>query len=226
MPVIDDIREARESIKSKGFKYKLKYYVHYYKWHVIIGIILVLFTFSLIKSIVTKKDVAFEAIFVNSHQAPEVTEFAEKINVDLTKFAVIFDTTYDIHPAEEYADQLSFVNSQKLMANLSIGEIDSLVCDKSTAEYLKNQQFYADLEDIFGTDFVKEMNDQGKILYLNYEDGETGEVFPPFPVGIDISDSNLIKENTDYDGSEPVYVTFVMGRDNLDNLKAFYEYIK
>ena len=226
MPVIDDIRETQESIKSKGFKYQFKYYVHYYKWHVIIGIILVAFTFSLIKSIVTKKDVAFEAIFVNSHQAPEVTEFAEMINVDLTKFAVIFDTTYDIHPAEEYADQLSFVNSQKLLANLSIGEIDAIVSDKSTAEYLKNQQFYENLETIFGTDFVKSMNDEGKILYLSYEDGETGEVFPPFPAGIDISDSELIKNNTDYDGSEPVYLTFVLGRENPEYLKAFYEYIK
>ena len=37
MPVMDEFREERETIKNGTFKQKWQYFCDYYKWHVIIG---------------------------------------------------------------------------------------------------------------------------------------------------------------------------------------------
>ena len=94
MPVIDDIRESQSKLKGKGFKYKFQYFWEYYRVATFITIGALILVGSIIKTVVTAKDPAFEAIMINAIGKPSEEVFATELQIDTKKFEVNFDSSY------------------------------------------------------------------------------------------------------------------------------------
>ena len=64
MAVMDEFKEEREALKNGTPKQKLAYFWYYYKWHVIISIVVIAMVGSFIYQYVNRKDTAFEAVLL------------------------------------------------------------------------------------------------------------------------------------------------------------------
>ena len=65
MPLMDEFKEERESIKNKSKKEKLSYFWYYYKWWVILPIIILFIGGNLIHTIATKQKILLDGMFLN-----------------------------------------------------------------------------------------------------------------------------------------------------------------
>ena len=92
MAVMDEFKEEREALKNGTPKQKLAYFWYYYKWHVIIALVVIIMIVSFVKQLTDRKDPSFYAVMLNaslldqmtSEQPDFVTDFAEKEGIDLT----------------------------------------------------------------------------------------------------------------------------------------------
>lgn len=125
---MDEFKEERERMKSQPFKVRFDYFWEYHKFHVIGGIALVLFCIGLIHSIVTRKDVAFKAIFMNSAVSSEEQgasykdKFTQLLGIDTEEYEVLIDQT--MFMTEEGKDEESMNAAQQMQIYLAAGEID------------------------------------------------------------------------------------------------------
>jgi len=223
MPVIDDIRESRNSVNGKGFKYKAGYYWEYYRKPALVVILVAIFLFSIIKTVVTAKDMAFQAIMINAFNAPDSTEFAEEIQVDLKKYDVYFDYSYKISPDFENYNESNYTSMQKLMAVIAAGTADVLIGDKEIMEHYADSQIQAALTEVFTDEELKAF--EGKIIYHDVVDTETGEIIAKdFPLAINVSDSPKLTECGAY-YSDDVYLSVVCNSTHPEYVKAFLKYL-
>ena len=66
MAVMDEFKEEREALKNGTPKQKLAYFWYYYKWHVIIALVVIIMIVSFVKQLTDRKDPAFYAVMLNA----------------------------------------------------------------------------------------------------------------------------------------------------------------
>lgn len=66
MAVMDEFREEREALKNGTPKEKLQYFWYYYKWHVIIALVVIIMIVSFVQQLRDRKDPAFYAVMLNA----------------------------------------------------------------------------------------------------------------------------------------------------------------
>ena len=154
MAVMDEFKEEREALKRGTPKQKLAYFWYYYKWHVIISVIIIGMLVSFIYQFVNRKDTAFNAVLLNaslldqmsSEQPDFLTDFAEKEGIDLNTSDITFDTSIRI--VEDSMDEVSVTSTQKLMAYVAANELDSMITDFDSFQKYANSSLFYDLRDI------------------------------------------------------------------------------
>lgn len=223
MPVIDDIRESQGKLKGKGFKYKFSYFWDYYRIPTLIVILVGIFLFSIIKTVVTAKDTEFEAIFMNAVNIPSEEDFAAKVGIDLDKYDVLFDNSYMMSTNVEVYDETTYTNAQKLMAVIASGMADVMLGDPAIIENYADAQIYADLRDYYSEEFLNSLGD--KVIYHTPVDSETGEAIgAEIPYAINVGDSTKLSESLCY-YTDDVYLTIIVNTKHPDYVRAFYEYL-
>ena len=154
MAVMDEFKEEREALKNGTPKQKLAYFWYYYKWHVIIAVVVIAMAGSFIYQLMNRKDPAFYTVLLNaslldqmSSEQPEfITDFAEKEGIDLNTSDITFDTSIRI--VEDSMDETSVTSSQKLMVYVAANELDSMITDFSSFQKYANSSTFHDLRDI------------------------------------------------------------------------------
>lgn len=150
MPVMDEFKEEREAMKHGTPKQKLAYFWDYYKWPVIIGIIVAAGLISMIYQMATRKETAFYALMLNATEfnyledsSGNTTAFAEYAEIDEDKYQILYDTSIQI--GTESGDD--YDSSQKLLVYIAAAELDVMVSDvDSLKKYAYQGQLY-DLRD-------------------------------------------------------------------------------
>ena len=150
MPIIDEIRQQRKTLKSKPFKEKLDYFWYYYKTHVIVTFFAFIIGTILIHDLITAKDTAFYAAFLNSFATQQqdeefMAEFAPLTDVDLTKHNIYLDTNIRFN-VESY-DEDSMAAAQKFMALSATGDINVVVSERNVFANYANNGVFMDLRD-------------------------------------------------------------------------------
>lgn len=154
MAVMDEFKEEREALKNGTPKQKLAYFWYYYKWHVIISVIIIGMLVSFIYQYANRKDTAFNAVLLNaslldqisSEQPDFLTDFAEKEGIDLNTSDITFDTS--IRVVEGSMDEVSVTSTQKLMVYVAANELDSMITDFDSFQKYANSSLFYDLRDI------------------------------------------------------------------------------
>ena len=152
MPLMDEFKEERESIKNADFKTKWNYFWDYYKKETIAVICVVFFLVTIIYSVVTSKDIAFYAAMVNSTAVlqEDITAFQEDYmayaGIDPKEYIVQMDNS--LMSTDTPKSELEMNASQKLMVYTSVGQLDVIVTGSDTFPYQASQGIFYDLREI------------------------------------------------------------------------------
>ena len=194
MAVMDEFKEEREALKNGTPKQKLTYFWYYYKWHVIISVIIIGMLVSFIYQYVNRKDTAFNTVLLNaslldqmsSEQPDFIADFAEKEGIDLNTSDITFDTSIRI--VEDSMDETSVTSTQKLMVYVAANELDSMITDFDSFQKYANSSLFYDLRDILTEEQLQALEP-----YFYYVDREV-------VLAIEAANDDL---NTDYTPEYP-----------------------
>ncbi len=158
MPVMDEFRQEREALKHGTFKQKWQYFLDYYKWYVIGGILLILVVVSLVRDISSHKPAGFYAVFLNSYSMGDEAvlnlkdSLARQMGIDTEEYAVEIDDTMAISVGAY--DQSTVTSSQKLMVYVAAGDVDVIAADLPTFDHYATADTFMDLREFLSPDLL------------------------------------------------------------------------
>lgn len=144
MAVMDEFKEEREALKHGTPKEKFQYFLDYYKWYVIIAVLVIIAGIYTVREIMNRKETVLYTCLLNTLEldASEYNAgFAEAINLDTNTCQLLFDadTWIDINSM----DEATMASYQKLVAHLAAGELDIMITDAdSITNYTYQEDFF------------------------------------------------------------------------------------
>ena len=220
--VNDEIREQHKRVlEQEGFKGRLKYFAHYYKWHVIIALIVIVFFGTSIYDIATRKDTALQVLMVNGFPNVESKEimldFEKNIEINTKKEETLMDASFYINT--ESPTLFDEQNSEKLFVMASAGVVDVVLADEDYFLSMAENGFLLDLSTILTEEQMEQYADRA-LYYDSPNNYAEGEEF----VGIEITNSPKIIETQSYP-NEKAYFCMIMNAPHVDNALAFLKYL-
>lgn len=219
MPVMDEFQSERNKVLKEGtLKEKLKYFWYYYKWHTIIGALVLYGVISLIVTIVTRKDPAFYAAVINGTSLTTAESFTDKLD---DYWALTGTKEEAVVEADLYLDwnnmgDITTTTSQKIAVYASAGDIDVLHGDSSAFDYYAYNDFFMDLREVLSPEqlalyepylyYIDKDFLEKKLIADQNRDYSYDDIYPkdpydsssmanPIPVGINLTNSTSF---TDY----------------------------
>lgn len=248
MAVMDEFKEEREALKNAGFKKKLSYFIYYYKWHVIAGILVVVGVCSVIYEVATHKDTAFYAVMLNATQMGEQTEeynqkFHEFAGIDTNQHETIFDTSIRIDNSDASLSDVTVTSTQKLMVYVAAAEIDVMVTDSGSFEKYANSSSFYDLRTVLNAQqaaayepyfyyvdmkTVRELEEAQSNLDDTYvpvfvDPTKPEEMADPVPVGLYINSKEL--QDNYYFRGENVVLGIYGNTKHLDTALKYIDFL-
>ena len=128
--------KAREYMKDMNRKQKIDYIWDYYKVHIIVGLIVIIFSGIFISESINKKNYVFNFTIVgnciDTSKQEKLEKEATKLLVGKTdsKDQVLFDFIYQ-NKKDDGTLELDSAMQQKLIIRTAVGEIDAAVLDEN-----------------------------------------------------------------------------------------------
>ncbi len=247
MPVMDEFKEERESLKEQSLRKKLEYFWMYYKWYVIVGALVLVVAVYTIHSIVTSKDEVLNGIAVNS----KVMDMEKK-----EAFLNDFITAQGYKPDKEEAyintdlsmksDNSAYNNETDRYIGTYMGAQSLDICileddffhsfayncnfldmatylDAETLEKLEGHLYYVDLP--IAEEYVARLIDHESVEDIEIPDWtKPEEMKDPHPVGIDLSTFPVFMETFGYEEG-PVYLGIVKNTKHSEDAVKFIKYL-
>ncbi len=172
---------------------KAAYIFYYYKWHMLITVIVLIALISFINDRLNAKETIFSITFINSGPADIsrtslVDDFSETLNeFDPSKQEILLES--GIWMDLDNPDPATIGYDEKMVASYTVGSIDATVADRAVIEKYAPFQAYANLELLLPEDLKEELSAKGyEFLYVEMESPVTGER-APVPVGVFVEKS-------------------------------------
>lgn len=249
MALMDEFKEERENIKNGTPKQKAAYFWEYYKWYVIIPVIILIVVISYIHHMVTKTDDVLNGLLINTHNV-EAQTLADQLGADFCKEMKIDTKEYGVtlNPSLNYitnntSGASNYETLQALMAWVGAGSIDFINSDVDTMTELAYREYFSDLRDILSEDDLTQYEpyflyiDQAVIDARNkaFEDDQDASdiVLPdcrkpetmekPVPVLIDMSECEALSDI--YPNVDALAFGITSNAPNLDMTLNFLKYL-
>lgn len=220
--VNDEIREQhRKVLEEEGLKGRLKYFVYYYKWPVLIALIVIIFFGTSLFQVLSKKDTALQVLMVNGFPNIEaedfMTDFEKTITIDTTKEDTLLDDSFYINAESPtmYDEQ----NAEKLFVMSSAGVVDVVLVDEAYFKIMAEAGYLLDLSTILTEEQMTFYADRA-FYYDSANNYAEGEEF----VGIEVTSSPKIVNTQSYPNTK-AYFCMIMNAPNIENSLAFLEYL-
>ena len=234
MEINEEKRNQWQALKGMGFKAHWDYFWDYYKIHVIVAVFIIVFVVMLIKDIASNKPYALNAMFINANtmEYGDTIEaaFAEKegINTEDNEVFIDLNTTLSVNGTTSQ----DMTTTEKIYAMIGAKELDAMLADPQVFEQLASNEVFLDLRDYFSDEELASLGD--KVYYIDYaeieearnaapdfseeamrkaaeeaanysfERRDPSEMTTPVPVGIILTDSKVLSDNSLYLGSTPI----------------------
>ncbi len=167
----------------------------YYKWFIIVGIIIIAAVVGIVRHFLSYKDSVVQIALLNcdktqmEKEEPDFTDFMEMYGYDSRKEEIKVNTGYDVDiNATSSAEIYSF---QSFVALTAAGGVDVMAADEETYEFVAECRAIASLEEYLPGGFMEKYNED--IVYAKNMD--TGE---DFPAGIRIENNPWMVEHGFY----------------------------
>ena len=220
--VNDEIREQHKKVLAEeGLKGRLKYFVHYYKWPVLIALFVIIFFGSSLYQVLSKKDTALQVLMVNGFPNVETEEFMNDfettITIDSKKEDTLLDDNFYINTESPslYDEQ----NAERLYVMSSAGVVDVVLVDEAYFQVMAEAGYLMDLRKVLSEEQMA-LYEERAFYYDSPNNYAQGEEW----VGIEITDSAKIVETQSYPNGK-VYFCMIMNAPNIENSLAFLEYL-
>lgn len=250
MPVMDEFKEEREALRHGTPKEKFQYFLDYYKWYVIVGVLILIFVGSFVYQYVTRKERAIFVAMVNTYATDTADEeypqkFAAYAGIDTDAYDILFDSSMYLDTTDLAAvDETTMATTQKLMVYIAAKEIDVLTADESTINsYAYNGVFY-DLRTILTEEQIekyepyfyymdqavadaREEADVSEDAYVSVPDYPAPRnpeaMEEPVPVGIYLDEAKGVKEY--YYFAEDTILGIPANTEHLENAVKYLDFI-
>lgn len=245
MAVMDEFKEEREKIKDQPFKKKLAYFWCYYKWFVIIGVLLVVAVVSTVYGILTRTTSALYGVVVNSMTLGDedalMQDFTDYAGLDTNKYHAEINASLIIGSE---VDETTLNSSQFIMVYMAAQDLDFAVMEPDTFARFTYNDIYLDLRQCFSEEELDAMSD--KLYYMDKavldkinemtaaEESTENVVLPdpfspelmeePIPVGINISGCSKLMDVYYYEGGT-AYLGITTNSPHVDMVKTFLAYL-
>lgn len=247
MPVMDEFREERESIKHGTLRQKYQYFKDYYRLPLIIFLVASVFIGSLIYQFVTSKDSAFYAVLLNCSSYDEnewfTEEYAQLAGIDLNQLDVMLDS--GIYYKVNSIDQDSYITSQKLETYVGAGQLDVMLGAGDEFAYYANSILFRDMREVLSPEQIQKYepyfyyvdaalwdaagsisNDSG----LDFSDipnpRNPQEMEHPIPVAIYVESSETLNRAYYFKNAEDgIAIGIYANAPHLDNALNFIDYL-
>ena len=158
-----------KKLKGKPCKEIIGYILTYYWIPIVIGVVSIVFLFSIIVNQVTQKDPALTVCCINAATKQEASkaygaQFAKDAGIDLSEYEVRIITNLNIKDSDTMA---SYQSAQALLAMIASESLDVIVSDQETILQCTYADYCADLSQLL-TDEQMERYQQF-ILYMDME---------------------------------------------------------
>jgi hypothetical protein len=246
MAVMDEFKEEREALKHGTWKQRISYYWLYYKWYVIVAAAILVFIISFVHNILTRKEDAFAAAFINAW-AQEGAEdylqtFAQEAGIDLNEYQINMDSY--LYITQGSLDQTTMVTTQKVMVYIASSSLDVLAADETTFQSYGYSEVLADLRTLLTPAQLERYQPyfyyidtkvQEKKLALEEQSGSSeGLIYPdptkpelmedPVPVAVFINNSPSLQQVYTF-SEDDVPMGIVVNSPRQQAALAFLDYV-
>ncbi len=172
MALMDEFKEERKAVLENGTtKQKISYIWDYYKWHIMIPIIVVIALISYIVNIVTRPDIILNGVMLNIHNIESagpgeilLPDFYKEQKVDTKEEEINLNSS--LHYSVDNLNT-NYQTMQVLMAWLSADQLDFVTGDATSLTDLAYKDYFTDLRDYFTEDEPAKY--EPYFLYINYD---------------------------------------------------------
>ncbi len=177
-------------------EYKTKNFFHYHKWHIVIGLVLIIVAVTTIHGIVTRVDPDLKMVITGALYSENSEALQASILEEIPGLVAV--QVQDIPLSENLDAQMLMAMQQKIMVEMMAGENDLYLMDLETYKSLAAQgafkamdTFIAQVESS-GDEAVKSLLKPAPAVALAQDEEE--EPTEPVIYGIDITGSTFLKE--------------------------------
>lgn len=215
-------QNEKNKLKPMNWKEKIGYIWEYYKLWIIGTLVIVIFSSSMISSMVkNSRPTYLYATFINASSYGNedfdlIADFADYADVNTKKEQLSLDTTLQLSEGEEY-DEMTYNSTMKLYAQIVAKSIDVMVMGKTIIDDYAAQDAFLALDETLPSDLYEKLQDQ--ILTANNENGTSYEC------GIDISDSVVLQRSELYADTQTPVFSIVSNSEHVENAIVFLEYL-
>lgn len=188
-----DKRTEKQKLSSMTSKEKVAYLLEYYKYKALAAVIGIGFLVYIVYVILSPKvETVFYAAVINDYLDNEKveqfnTDFSNYLNLSSDSEDVILDNSYYITIQDGNVSATSATSEEKLMAYISVNQIDVIIADESDFKRYAELGYFVDLSDQLPTQLYSKLSD--KLYFATAEEDTTEEAY-----GVYLSDSEKYRE--------------------------------
>lgn len=246
MKLIEYIKNEHKKIMETPKNERLSYIWEYYKWYIIVFLLVVVLLVQGILSAQARKETVFSGFMLNCKILLEEEEFLQGFydyaGIDSTKQEAAIYNDVILTDRNMKSDITAF---QRIMAGVAVKDTDFIVglpepfrvCAYSTSSFLMDLRKFLDADTLEAYEDRLYYIDGAVLEQLKAPVGENAEVileYPdphkpelmedPIPVGIDVSDRESI-QNAYYLPDSTIYIGVVFNTTRPELTQAFIEYL-
>lgn len=234
--VLPSFKELKEDLKPMSFKEKVDHLWTYYKSYVIgVLIVVMIIAMTVTAFINASKKIRVSGMLANVYMTQEGFDYLTKdyfkvLGCKKDKEIVELQSTNFISLADPTSGEDNNYAAQKLILQVSSGDMDYAIVDGLALDFYKTQQVFSDLREVFPEETMKELAEKDMLWYVmvvpddvdldNLEiDPETAE---RIPIGIKLKDLPFNRDamhNGDY------YFCATSHNPDKEVIVAVWEYI-
>lgn len=217
----EEIRlQQKASLEGKPFSYKAKYFVQYYKVHVLVALAFIVFVCSLVKAVTGHKDNALSVVLINANPDFDfdayIDEYASIVGID-EKHDMSMDASYYM------GDNMNnYQEEQRFFIATAAGKIDVVIAPKTYFEKYALVGYMSNLTWIMSEDELAAYD--GLILEVQQDEEHGGELEMS---GVDVTNMKAVVDNEWFKYvDEPIYLGIPVETENPEQAIAFLAYLQ
>lgn len=217
--------DLKEKLSSMNFRQKVSYLFTYYRSWLVWLLILILFACFIGDFIIQRnRETLLEGFFTNDDyvvfDAKDINrEFSALAGIDKHQQLIMDDNLYIA--TDGSAKDYSAASNGKIIAYMSVGELDFIVTRREIYDYYAENVPMLDISSVLDENLTEKLSP-----YFQYgcnidADGQKGE---PFPAAIELSQCRFLRDRDDV--PEGTYYLFIPYQaPHRDMLAEFIEYL-
>jgi len=200
---------------------KVSNFFHYYKVHIIIGIIIIAFAISMIRGCVNKVEPDLYVAFMGDMYVVDLEQLETEIKTHIPGVNEVIIENIMISTTQEKQDpQVQVAMLQKAMLLVAVGDVDVIIADKAQFEKFAREGAFMKLDDLaLELGIPEDRQYRAQIVDEDIE-GNIEEVIDEGIYGIGIECGEMLTNAKTYYGSEMIATISVRAK-HYDNAVEF-----